>query len=39
MDDDVSCSWQGQAIEALGFLAPAEEWHIDLRGQRRRVPI
>ena len=25
---DVSCSWQGQAIAALGFLAPAEEWKV-----------
>jgi|APSaa5957512535_1039671.scaffolds.fasta_scaffold68734_4 hypothetical protein len=29
---DVSCSWQGQAIAALGFLAPAEEWRVDADG-------
>ena len=29
---DVSCSWQGQAIKALSFLAPAEEWRVDSDG-------
>jgi hypothetical protein len=30
--DDVSCSWQGQTIDALSFLAPAEEWRVDADG-------
>jgi len=29
---DESCSWQAQAIAALAFIAPAEEWEADPDG-------
>ncbi len=28
----MSCSWQKEAIGALAFLAPAEEWQVDAGG-------